>query len=147
MTVRRIRVAAVVLLICLPAWAGSALEPHGFDTPDMVLVTRAVAHETRPLRISVCGYSAFDLLGPRPAEDHLRALDFNLDGVRHDYPGHDLFVMVRKPEGRSGMDSVHWKYADIYARGSRSLLYHSDWGDWRLFEVFGPESLGFMREP
>ena len=63
------------------------------------------------------------------------SLDLNFNKAREDYYGHRLFVLVHRPEGRSAMDSVHWKFYRIYIQGSRTTLYDSDWGPWRLFEI------------
>jgi hypothetical protein len=65
----------------------------------------------------------------------VRSLDFNFDKAKQDYPGRDLFVLVRQPRARSGMDSIHWKYPRIFELGSHTTLYDGDFGDWRLFEI------------
>lgn len=65
----------------------------------------------------------------------MRALDFNFNRAVADYRGHHLFLLVHKPEGRSAMDSVHWKFDAIYELGDRATLYEDDFGPWRLYEI------------
>jgi hypothetical protein len=33
------------------------------------------------------------------------------------------------------MDSIHWRFEDVYRLGIGGTLYDSDWGPWRLFEI------------
>jgi hypothetical protein len=86
-------------------------------------------------KVFVCGYDSFALLqqNSNPIFEH--ALDFNFDKAKHDYYGHTLYILIHRPEQRGAMDSVHWKYRNIYVQGVENALYDSDWGDWRLFEL------------
>ncbi len=95
-----------------------------------------VHQQSRFVKVFVCGYDSFALLRDRgtPAT-FVHALDFNFDKAKHDYYGHTLFVLVRQPEQRHAMDSVHWKYPRIFIQGGPDTLYDSDWGEWRLFEL------------
>jgi hypothetical protein len=65
----------------------------------------------------------------------ISVLDFDLEKAKKDYRGYALYVLVRRPVGRSAEDSIHWKYDRIYDFGAQGALYDSDWGDWRLFEI------------
>lgn len=89
-------------------------------------------------RVFVAGYDGLALLGPRPPEIFVPTLDFDFGAAERDYAGNRLYLLVRRPERRGAMDSIHWKYPRIYEWGSRYTLYDSDWGDWRLFEIVQP---------
>ena len=91
-------------------------------------------------KIYACGYSG--LLLARASEDAVivPSLDFNFNETMRDYRGHRLFVLVHRPEGRSGMDSLHWKFPDIYPFGSGATLFERDFGPWRLYEIVQPYS-------
>ena len=86
-------------------------------------------------KVFVCGYEGLALVGPHEGRVFVYALDFDFGKAGEDFPGHDLYVLVRRPEGRSRMESIHWKYDGIYALGHRTTLYDGDWAAWRLFEV------------
>ncbi len=92
-------------------------------------------------RVFVAGYESFELLDAPAPELFVPALDLDFAAVERDYAGNQLYVLVRRPEGRGAMDSIHWKYPRMYEWGSRYTLYDSDWGDWRLFEIVQPRSL------
>jgi len=105
-----------------------------------------VLRQSKYAKVFVCGYDGFLLLGSRA--NHLPhavrggqagvynyVLDLNINKIKSDYHGHVLFLLVHKPEGKSGTDSVHWQFDRLYTLGSRSTLFDSDWGDWRLFEI------------
>lgn len=96
---------------------------------------RHVRRRTPFCKVFVAGYESFALLGRTTSPVFERALDFNQDKVKRDYYGHVLYLLVHRPEQRHAMDSVHWKYRDIYVQGVENALYDSDWGDWRLFEL------------
>ena len=105
------------------------------------LLPRLASHvlrRSRYARVFVCGYDGFRLLAADPEGLFLPALDFNFNKAKDDYRGQTLFVLVRRPAGLGGMDSVHWKYPGLYALGSRNTLYEADWGAWRLFEIVEP---------
>ncbi len=85
--------------------------------------------------VFVAGYDSLALLGPHPPPMFVSTLDFDFAAAERDYEGNRLFLLVRRPEGRGAMDSIHWKFPRIYERGTRYTLYDSDWGDWRLFEI------------
>lgn len=100
------------------------------------LIERHVRTQSRYPTVFVCGYDSFVLLGDRADPDlFVPSLDFNFNEARQAYRGHALYILVRQPHGRSGMDSVHWQYDGIFALGSRSTLYDGSWGDWHLFEI------------
>jgi hypothetical protein len=86
-------------------------------------------------KVFVCGYDSFALLRQYRGDVLLHALDFSFEKARDDYRGHVLYVLVPRPEARAAMDSVHWKFHHIFVQGSRTTLYDSDWGPWRLFEI------------
>jgi hypothetical protein len=86
-------------------------------------------------KVFAAGYESFALLERNAGPIFEHALDFNQDKVKRDYHGHVLYLLVRRPEQRHAMDSIHWKHPDIYLQGVENALYDSDWGDWRLFEL------------
>jgi len=94
-----------------------------------------VLHRSPYAKVFVCGYDSFRLLraGAGPLFTHV--LDFNLGQLKNDYFGHDLYVLIHRPRGRSATDSVHWKHDRIFTLGTDNTLYDRDWGDWRLFEI------------
>lgn len=87
------------------------------------------------VKVFVCGYDGFGLLRIAPKGVFVRALDFNFDKAARDYYGQSLFILVHRPVGRAGMDSLHWKFRDIFVQGGPDTLYDEDWGEWRLFEI------------
>lgn len=91
--------------------------------------------QSRYPKVFVCGYDAFELAGAGESRMFVPCLDFDMSAARRDYHGHKLYLLVHRPEGMSKMDSIHWKYEDVYALGIRETLYDSDWGHWRLFEI------------
>jgi hypothetical protein len=96
---------------------------------------RHVRHRTPFAKVFVCGFESFALLQPDSSPVFLHALDFNFDKSKHDYYGQVLYLLIHRPERRNAMDSIHWKYRNIYVQGGKDTLYDSDWGDWRLFEL------------
>jgi hypothetical protein len=99
-------------------------------------IEQHVRRQSRYPTVFVCGYDAFVLLGPRYDRDlFVPALDFNFHEARQAYRGRTLYILVHRPRGRSGMDSIHWQHEGIFALGSRGTLYDGTWGDWHLFEI------------
>lgn len=122
-----------------------AVQPDNFGSvmsernPQLPLIEQHVLDRSRYARVFVCGYDSFLLLDPNTGPVFLHTLDFDFNKVKHDYPGHALYILVHRPIGRSAMDSIHWKYDRIFTLGSRGTLYDGDWGDWRLFEIVQAE--------
>jgi len=98
-------------------------------------IERNVLSRSRYATVIVAGYDGFALLGSRPDRIFLNAIDFTFEKYRCDYPGHDLFLLIRKPEHRSAMECVYWRYPGIWEQGSGTTVYDGDWGSWRLFEI------------
>jgi len=129
------------LAVVLPPWLGrAAAGTHATAaSPEAIMHVQGIRHHVLQrsphAKVFVCGYESFHLLTRDAGPVFTPSLDFNFNHVKNAYRGHTLFVLVRKPDGRSAMDSIHWQYEDMYALGSRSTLYDGDWGDWRLFEI------------
>lgn len=146
---RRLRIPALGVIVALTVTAAvSFLEerraaPSPGEFADIVAqqntwrarLARHVLDRSRYAKVFVCGYDAFFLLGADPGPVFEYAFDLNFNKIRDDYRGHDLYVLVHRPQGRSAIDSVHWKYDRIFDLGSRTTLYDGDWGNWRLFEL------------
>ena len=98
-------------------------------------IERHVRDRSPYASVFVCGYDGFRFLPGRAEPVFISAMDFDFQKARSDYPGHDLYMLVHKPVGRSRMDSIHWKFNGMYAVGAGNALYDGDWGDWRLFEI------------
>lgn len=98
-------------------------------------IRRAVTINSTMVKVFVCGYDSYSLLGGHADTLFLPALDFNFYQAVADYPGFQLYLLVRQPVGDSAFDSIHWTYPHLFSRGHRNLLYYEDWGDWRLFEL------------
>jgi len=124
--------------------AGGAIGPGASGTPVIseqwedvpARIARHVMSKSRHPKVFVCGYEGFVLM--RGYEDSglfVHALDFDFDRVEDTYRRQQLFVLVRRPAGRGAMESIHWKYDEMFHLGDRSALVDSDWGDWRLFEL------------
>jgi hypothetical protein len=94
-----------------------------------------VLQRSKFAKVFVCGFEGFALLRDTSSTVFVRSLDFNFDKAKRDYYGQVLYLLVRRPEQRNAMDSIHWKYRHIYVQGGQETLYDSDWGDWRLFEL------------
>lgn len=139
--------AAALAAVLLAAWgpgASPALDDGTFaqtarEREDALRLSQ-LEHHVRArsgpaVKVFACGYDAFALLRAAPEGVFVRALDFNFDKAARDYYGQTLFILVHRPVGRSAMDSMHWKYRDIFIQGSQDILYDGDWGAWRLFEI------------
>lgn len=99
-------------------------------------VARHVLSKGRYPRVFVCGYEGFVLMrGYNDSGLFIHALDFDFDRAETVYPRQQLYVLVRRPTGCGAMESVHWKYDELFHLGDRNALIDSDWGDWRLFEI------------
>lgn len=110
--------------------------PVDIATAWIQALDRHVHERSRFAKVFVCGYEGFAVPGGgQVSSTFVNALDFNFDKAKRDYYGHALFVLVRRPDQRSAMDSVHWKFPRIFIRGGPDTLYDSDWGEWRLFEM------------
>ena len=141
------RVAGMCVLLPLAltasAWldpaAGKAGENYGRILAErgkwLTRIEQRVTSRTPYGKLFVCGYEGFKLLGARHSDVFEQSLDFNFQQVKEDYYGQDLYVLIHRPEGRAGTDSVHWQYEQIFSLGHRHTLYDETWGDWRLFEV------------
>jgi len=107
----------------------------GAPAPFLPELDRHIRRRVPFAKVFVCGFESFALLqqGSSPIFEH--ALDFNFDKSKRDYYGQVLYLLVRRPEQRNAMDSIHWKCRNIYVQGVEDALYDSDWGDWRLFEL------------
>lgn len=135
---------ASVALLCYTLLSGVSWTPIRKSAENVPLEERTtwlmrlekyVIGRSRYARMFVCGYDAFLLTGKTAECILLPSLDFNVDKVRRDYFGQDIYVLLRCPAGRSAMESVNWKYNMIYTLGAEGMLYDGDWGDWRLYEV------------
>jgi hypothetical protein len=114
-----------------PTFAASLAERQRW----LPLIEQRVRQQTQYPKIFVCGYASFQLLGPAPDPLFVPALDFNFHEAESDYYGHQLYVLVHRPEGRSAMESITWKYDRMFSLGGKGTLYDSDWGPWRLFAI------------
>ena len=128
---------APVSLAVAIAWSPLAGRP-AVETPSDATLPHIRTHildRSRYAKVFVCGYDSFRLLRAGAGPLFAHALDFDLGQLKNDYFGHDLYVLVHRPRGRSATDSVHWKHNRIFALGTDNTLYDRDWGDWRLFEI------------
>jgi len=138
---RLLLAAAAALLLVLPRLPGASVPvpPPPLPRAEVDAVREAVAAtvlERSPhALVFVAGFPAYGLLGADGGEVFRHALDFNFHQARLDYRGHDLYLLVKAPYGRDGIDSIHWQYDQIYELGSRNTLYVGDWDGWRLFEL------------
>lgn len=146
----RARIVASLIPLVISVSAIMQLYPVGVETVEpgeygaitaerntwLPQIERHVLSRSRYVKVFICGYDGFLLVGDAPAKPtFVQMLDFNFNKVKDEYWGQTLYVLVHRPIGRSAMDSIHWKYDRIFTLGSHSTLYDSDWGDWRLFEI------------
>lgn len=98
-----------------------------------------VAHYVRArsefAKVFVCGYEGFVVRADPDTGVLVPALDFNFHKALADYPGHALYVLVHRPEGRSAADSFHRKYPGLFATGGEWTLHAGDYGQWQLYEI------------
>jgi hypothetical protein len=133
--------AVAVALVAAMGWrGGTALPGVRGDGDERAIqlahrIERYVLTQSRYAKVFVCGYDAFELAGAGESTVFVPCLDFNLSAGRRDYHGHKLYLLVHEPKGRSAMDSIHWRFEDVYRLGIGGTLYDSDWGPWRLFEI------------
>lgn len=96
--------------------------------------------------VFVCGYEGLGLLCDRPPDSRLLPnMDLHVFGLRRQYHGQQLFVLIRRPEGRSAADSVHWRFPGAYRHGLDRAIFARDFGDWRLFEVIAAPTTEQLR--
>jgi len=98
-------------------------------------IEQHVLRQSPYAKVFVVGFEGLLLLGRSDSAVFVPSLDFDFSKAKNDYHGHRLYLMVRRPAGRSAADSVHWKYEGIYAFGGDGTLYDWDFWDWRLFEI------------
>ena len=91
-------------------------------------------------KVYVCGYDGFLLTEATEDSLFVNSLDFNFYKAKDDYDGYTLYLLIRRPDGRSAMESIHWKFDGIYNFGDRGTLHDGDFGDWRLYEIIQPPS-------
>ncbi|MDP6524173.1 MAG: hypothetical protein QGH15_08115 [Kiritimatiellia bacterium] len=91
-------------------------------------------------KIYVCGYDGFLLTEATQDSLFINALDFNFYKAKDDYGGHALYLLIHRPDGRSAMESIHWKFEGIHNFGDRGTLHDGDFGAWRLYEIIQPAS-------
>ena len=106
-----------------------------FRNKEVPALVKHVKSVSRYVKVFVCGYDSFILLGGKKDKIFVRSIDFNLNKACQDYYGHVLFVLLKQPDLYSVADSHTWKYPDAFDIGFYGTLYDSDWGEWRLFEV------------
>lgn len=136
---------AALTLVTLATGSSTDLSPSGTDGGYAAVlaernqwlpkIERHVRAQTPYVKVFVCGYDSFFLLGRDAPPTFVHSLDFNFYRAKEDYTGHVLYLLVHRPAGRSAMDSIHWKHDRIFSLGSRETLYDGDWGNWRLFEI------------
>ena len=129
--------ACLILAVRLsPLRPPAAERSPAFETARGLQALERHVQERSPFaKVFVCGYDSFGLLRGSGSAAFVHAMDFNFDKAKRDYYGHALFVLLRQPEQRYAMDSVHRKYPRIFIQGGPDTLYDSDWGEWRLFEM------------
>lgn len=98
-------------------------------------VAAHVRTQTEHARVFVTGYDGLALLADSDDELFVPTLDLHLKTLRLDYWGQDLFLLVKRPEGRAWMDSIHWREPEIFRLGTQRAVYEKDWAEWRLFKV------------
>ncbi|MFZ4395240.1 MAG: hypothetical protein ACOYOU_06380 [Kiritimatiellia bacterium] len=109
-------------------------------------VSAYVQDRTPHGRVFVCGYEGLGLLNNRPADSRLLPnMDLHIYEMRRQYHGQQLFVLIRRPEGHSAADSVHWRFPDAFRRGFDGAIFARNFGDWRLFEVIGAPTAEQLR--
>lgn len=134
---------SAVIFTC-PIWENKPLDyAPSFEKESAVVMQNRwlpkiegeVLARSKYARVFVAGYESFILLGSEHSDVFQPVLDFNFNKAKDDYRGQNLFLLVCRPVGRGAVDSIHWKYPNLFFRGTRSTLYDSDWGRWRLFEI------------
>jgi hypothetical protein len=111
-------------------------------------VTAYVQERTPYGRVFVCGYEGLALLAHRaPGSRLIPCLDLHVAECRRLYHGQQLFVLVKRPEGRAAVDGAGGRLPEIYREGAGGLtLFARDFDDWRLFEVVGAPTAKQLRE-
>lgn len=139
---RAVAVCIVALTVAgsfglLPA-AEAEPEATGPGLETISQIAEQIASESRHARVFVCGYESFGLLGHLRDPEFVRSINFDFVDVGALYRGMATYVLVKKPEGRSAVDTVHWKYTDLYGWGCEGAVFAADYDDWRLFELVTP---------
>jgi hypothetical protein len=125
-------IAAVAATLLAPVPAGA---PPPEETPVVDAVLNYVDARSHHPLVFVAGYTGLALTAHTDSPRLINSLDFNFNKARNDYYGKDLFLLVHRPTELARLDSIHWLYRDIYELGSRTTLYATDIGPWRLFEI------------
>ena len=121
----------------LPA-AGTERKAVGPGPETISEIAGYVGSQSRYVRVFVCGYESFGLLGHLQDPRFVRSIDFDVGDGAASGRGMATYVLVKKPEGQSAVDTIHWKYPDLYEWGCQGAVFAGDWGDWRLFELVVP---------
>lgn len=98
-------------------------------------VERFVLDKKPRARIFVGGYDALALLGGDRRGRMQAVIDLHPEGLREEYWGQDLYLLLRRPEGKALLDNVFARFPNLYEAGLERTLYAGDWGEWRLFEM------------
>ncbi len=125
----------------------AAQQQQAQQTATVQAVCAYVQERTPYGRVMVCGYEGLALLAHRPpASRLLPCMDLHIGEIRRQYHGQHLFVLIRRPEGRSAVDSVHGGVPAAYEHGVGRTLFARDFGDWHLFEVVGAPTKKQLQE-
>lgn len=132
--------AAAIALVVAFGGLRSSVPPgpdrRAADDETVAAVARHVRERTPYAKVFVCGYKGLGLLrGDRHDDLFAPAMDLHLGGLRNDYWGQTLFVLVRKPVRAAKLESIVWRSPDFHLLGSARTLLSADFGDWRLYEL------------
>jgi hypothetical protein len=107
-------------------------------------------------KVFVCGFGGYvnfyeppspGLATLRDGRLFVNTLDFDFESAVQNYRGQDLYLLVPEPIGLSALESIHWKFPQVYeGRGSRRLLFDRDFKGWRLFEIVRAPSEDWPRK-
>ena len=98
-------------------------------------IGRFVRERSVYAKVFVCGYEGYALTDGAQNPLFVPSLDFNFPREKRNYAGQNLYLLVHRPAGRVAMNSIYWKYKNLFTEGAQNTLFCGDWNEWRLFEI------------
>jgi len=135
-------VGSSVIFVVVGIWLGSVFVPYSPNSLSASQrlslrceVENYVMKRTKNGRVFVSGYRGLSLLQDYYGQLLVPNIHFDVNTLRQDYFGQELYVLVAKPEGFVAMEYIFSAYPDIYKYGCERLLFADNFGDWHLFQV------------
>ncbi|OGV61625.1 MAG: hypothetical protein A2498_12135 [Lentisphaerae bacterium RIFOXYC12_FULL_60_16] len=97
------------------------------------------------IKVFVAGYRGLPVVEAGDPGLFVPSLDFNLRAAGRAYPGHWLYLLAPPPNGRTGTESLYWKYPDLIRHGASGMVFDSEWEGWRLYRLSAVQAPEIMK--